>query len=67
MHRKDVRVLKRGRDVDLAKEPLGTEPDRQLGSDHFDCDIAPVLEIAGVIDHRHSAMADLAVEAVAAR
>jgi len=49
---KDVRVLKRGRDVNLAKEPLGTEPDPQLRADHLDGDIAAMLEIAGMVDHR---------------
>src|SRR4029079_10789162 len=64
--REKVRVLQVGRDADLAQEPLGTEHCPELGIEHFERDVALVLEVAGEEYGRHAAAPELTLEGVAA-
>jgi hypothetical protein len=64
VHREDVRVPEPGGDPDLLGEPLGAERRTQLGAEHLEGDRAVVPEVVGQIDRRHSASADLTLEAV---
>ena len=61
-----MRMLQsRGR-ADLREEPLAPECRAKIGVQHLDRDVAIVLEVAGEIDHGHTAVADLALDGVVA-
>ena len=60
-------MLQRRRRLDLLHESLGAEHRGELGLEHFDRNLAIVLEILGEIDRGHAARAELALDAVAAR
>ena len=64
--RQDVGVLKLGCGLDLPREPIAPERGGQLGAQHFDRDLAMVLDIEGKIDGRHPPRAKLPLDAVAA-
>jgi hypothetical protein len=57
-------MLEARSDMNLGKEPLGAEYCGELGEQDFDCDLSSVAEIFGEVDCRHSALTDLAVDAV---
>ena len=61
----DVRVLQRRDGLDLTQEALGADDGGQLGTQHLDGHLAPVLEVLGEVDRGHAALAQLALEAVA--
>ena len=50
--------------LDLAQEPLGADDGRQLGAQHLDGDVAIVLEVVRQVDRRHTARAELALDAI---
>src|SRR6185437_246528 len=50
---------------DLAGEPVGAERGGQLGTQDLHRHLAVVLEVFGEVDGRHSALAELALDAVA--
>ena len=52
------------RQPDLAQEPLPSQHLRQPGMEHLQRHVTVVLEVAGEIDHRHAAVADLALDGV---
>ena len=58
-------MLQRGDRLDLAEEPLGADHRGQLGPQHLDRDLAPVLEVLGEVDGGHAALAELALDPVA--
>ncbi len=63
-HRDDVRLLQRGDRPDLALEPLGAEPLREVGREHLHDDLALEPLLLGDEDAAHAAAAELALEAV---
>jgi hypothetical protein len=65
--REDVGVSESRGYFDLAKEALGAEACRHLGSEHFHRDLAPVFEIVREVDRGHPAGPNLVLEAVAVR
>ena len=50
---------------DLAQEALPAQDGGELGAEHLDGDLAPVLEVLGQVDDRHPSRAELALEVVA--
>ena len=54
-----------GGDLDLAQEALGPIAAASSGLQDLDRDRAVVLEVAGEVDGRHAAAADLALDSVA--
>ena len=64
--RQDVRMAELRRDLDLAKKSLGADGARQLGIEHLDRDLAPMAQVVGQVDRRHSAAANLALDAIPA-
>src|SRR6185437_13481394 len=64
--RQDVRVLELSGDSDFAEEPVGADDRADFGAEYLDRDLPVVLEVGGEVHHRHAALADLAVELVAA-
>ena len=61
----DVRVLQPGRDLDLAGEPLRAQGGRELGTEHFDGDLAAGASGLRPGDDGHPALPELALEQVA--
>src|SRR4029077_16832544 len=61
----DVGVLELRGDPDFPEEAVGADERRDFRAEHFEGDLAVVLQVRGEEHHRHSALADLAVEAVA--
>jgi hypothetical protein len=59
-----VRFLQSRRELDLARETLGTHGGRQRGRQHFDDDIAAQRFIACDEDVRHTRAAKLALDCV---
>ena len=59
-------MLELGDDVDLAEEPLGAQRRGELGPQDLERDLAVVLEVVGEVDGGHAALAELALDAVAA-
>ena len=57
-------MLQAGGQPDLAEKPLGPERRGQFGAKHLECDQAAVLAVPGQVDRRHSAPAELIVDAV---
>ena len=55
----------RGR-PDLGEKPLAAERRAEVGVEHFDGDVAVVLQVVGEVDGRHAAGAELALDAIAA-
>ncbi len=64
--RQDVGMGEARGDLDLPQEPLGAERCGQLGMQDLDGDSAAVLGILGEVHRRHTAPAELALDAVAA-
>lgn len=62
--REDVRVGQPGGDLDLAKEPLGTEGLHQLRSQHLDRDATVVFEILGQVYDGHPATPELRLDSI---
>ena len=54
----------RGGEVDLAQEPLAAERLGEVRVEDLDGDVAVVLEVAGEVDGRHAAGAELALDAI---
>jgi hypothetical protein len=63
----DVWMLERRRGGDLLHEALGPEHGGQLGLQHLEGDPPPVLQVLGEVHRGHSALAELALDQVAAR
>ena len=57
-------MRERGGEVDLAQEPLAAERLGEVVVEDLDGDVAVVLEVAGEVDGRHAAGAELALDAV---
>ena len=57
-------MLKPGSNADLAGEPVGAKGRREFGAEHFDGDLAVVLEVVGQVDGGHAALAELALDPV---
>ena len=64
--RENVRVRQLGGDLDFAEEAVGAEGGAHLAAHHLDGDLAAVLEILGQVDDRHAALAEGALDPVAA-
>jgi hypothetical protein len=64
VERQDVRVVQPSGDLDLVQEPGGADFLGQVGPQDLDRDVTVVLEIVGEKDARHTALAQLALEAV---
>src|SRR4051812_42276644 len=58
-------LQRRGR-LDLDDEPLGAQHRGELRLQDFDRDLAIVLEVVREVDGRHSALAEFALDAIAA-
>src|SRR5437588_3693325 len=65
MHREDVGMIERGRDLDLAQEALGAERYAEIGSQHLHGDLAVVFQVFGEMDGGHPPLAQRALQAVA--
>jgi hypothetical protein len=63
--RKDVGMLEARGCLDLDHEAFSAEDGCELGFQNFDGDLALVLEVVGEVDGSHSALAELADDAVA--
>ncbi len=63
--REDVRVLEVGGRLDLLHESLGPEHRREFGPQHFDGDLAVVLQVVGEVDVRHAARTQLFSDGIA--
>ena len=59
-------MLQVGRRLDLGEEPLGAHDGGQLGLEHLERDLPLVPEVFGQVDRGHAALAELALDAVAA-
>jgi hypothetical protein len=66
MQWEDVRMLEPGNDVDLVEKAVGPQSMGQLGMEHFDRDGTVVSGILGKVNRGHTAVAQLALERVAA-
>ncbi len=64
--REDARVLQVGGGADLGQEALAAHHGGQLGLEDLEGDPAVVLQVLGQVDRGHAALAELALEAVAA-
>ncbi len=64
--RKDVVVVQAGGELDLAEEPVGTDGGREVGAEDLQGDLAVVAEVLGQEHDGHPALAELALESVAA-
>ena len=64
--RKHVGVLQVGGELDFLQEALGAEHCRELGVEHFECDIAAVPKVACEIHRGHAAPAELTLDDVPA-
>ncbi len=60
----DVRVLQRGGELDLAAEPLGIDPGRELRGQHLDDDAAAERRLLGEEHAAHTAAAELSLDPV---
>jgi hypothetical protein len=58
-------MLKGRCDVNLGKEALGPEYGGELGEKDLHGDFSSVSQVFGEVDRRHSAFAELALDAVA--
>jgi hypothetical protein len=61
-----TRMLETRRGPDFAEETVGSDHRGQRGLEHLHRDLAPVLQIGGEIHGRHAALAQLALDAIAA-
>jgi hypothetical protein len=64
--REDVGVVEARGELDLAEEPLGADRSREIGTEDLEGDLAVVAEILGQEHDGHAALAELALEVVAA-
>ena len=63
--RQDVRVLQLGRGANLAQKAFDAERFTEVGVQHFDGDVALVLEIVREVDGGHTSGTELALDAIA--
>src|SRR4029079_7696707 len=63
--RKDMRMLKLGRRLDLGEEAIAAECGSKVRMENFDCEVAVVLEVVREVYGRHTTGADLPVDAIA--
>ena len=61
----DVGVLELRREANFTQEPISAQDGSELGTQHLERDRAVVLPVAGEIDRRHPAVAELALDRVA--
>ncbi len=59
-------MLKVGGGLDLGEEPLGPNDSSQLGLQNLQRDLPLVLQVIRQVDRRHAALAQLALDGVAA-
>ncbi len=64
--RENVRVLQLRGDRDLTQKPVATNRRGEVGVEDLDRDHAPMTYIRGAIHRRHTAVADLALDRIAA-
>ena len=64
--RQDVRMLQVRGGLDLDQEPLGADDGGQFGLQDLERDLAVVLQVLGQVHRGHAALAELALDAVAA-
>src|SRR5438046_1592612 len=57
-------MLQAGGGLDLGEKPVAAERSGELGVEDFDGDVAVVSDVVRKVDARHSALADLAIDAV---
>src|SRR5262249_51358881 len=62
-----IGMLQIRRHPDLGQEPLAAKDGAQLRAEDLERNVAVVAKIAGEVDGRHAAAADLALDLVAAR
>jgi hypothetical protein len=62
--RQDVWVDEPGRDFDFADKPIRAERCGELGAQDLDRDLTRMLEVAGEVDSRHSALAEFPLDGV---
>ena len=55
-----------GGELDLAEEPVGADRGREVGTEDLEGDLAVVAEVLGQEHDGHAALAELALELVAA-
>ena len=63
-HRDDVRLLEAGDRSDLALEPLGAQPLRQVRRQHFYHDLSLEPHLFGDEDAAHAAAPELALQSI---
>jgi hypothetical protein len=66
VEREDVRVLERGRRLDLGQEALAPDHRGELRLEDLERDLALVLEVLGEVDGGHPTLAEPLLDAVAA-
>ena len=54
-------------DTDLAQKAFDPKHGTEVWIQHLECDVAGMLDVAGEVDRRHAADADLALDGVPAR
>jgi len=64
--RQDVRVLEARRRPDLGQKRGGAHDRGELGLQDLQRDLSPVPDVVGQIDRGHTALTELALDAVAA-
>jgi hypothetical protein len=66
VHRQDMRVVEAGGQLDLAEEALGADRGGKVGAEDLERDLTVVAEVLGQEDDGHPALAELALDPVAA-
>jgi hypothetical protein len=64
-HADDPWMSKSGRDLDLAEEALCPDRHREFGDEHFNCNVAIVLEVARQVHGSHAPTTELPLEDIA--
>ena len=59
-----MRVAEPCRDFDFPYEALGSDSRPQFGAEHFECDLAVMLQVLGKVNDGHAAGANLAFNCV---
>ena len=60
-------MVEPGGDPHFAEKAIGADDGAQVGTKHFDGDLAVVLQIAREVDGGHAARADLALDGIPVR
>src|SRR5437879_1708577 len=63
----DVRMLKMRSDLDLFQETVCADDGRQFGAEDLEGDVTVMADVVREVDRRHTAGAELALDAIAAR